>query len=184
MTNVLLMGVFERICLTSSSDDLLNASLEFPVTPSIVTQASYSHQKTSLFVKVIANLHCFIPTICEEQEKNHFVNKFLEYLQMDVSNTLPRFSFASDTSKAATVCRNLRSLISHAESLIPNFLNEEDVQLLRVFSKHLESLITSAEFEANRVQTKKHKESMYIDEFAKLNINDHHQVKVGIFPVF
>ncbi|RXI05184.1 hypothetical protein DVH24_006441 [Malus domestica] len=116
----------------SSSVDQLNAtSLEFPVTPSIVTQASYSHQRTALFVKIIANLHCFIPTVCEEQERNHFVNKFLEYVQMDLSNTLPGFSLASDTPKAATVCRNLRSLLSHAESLIPNFLNEEDVQLLR-----------------------------------------------------
>ncbi|KAM1815078.1 hypothetical protein TB1_027688 [Malus domestica] len=162
----------------SSSVDQLNAtSLEFPVTPSIVTQASYSHQRTALFVKIIANLHCFIPTVCEEQERNHFVNKFLEYLQMDLSNTLPGFSLASDTPKAATVCRNLRSLLSHAESLIPNFLNEEDVQLLRVFSKQLQSLITSAEFEETRVQAKKHEESMYRDKFAKLNISDHQEAQ-------
>lgn len=30
-------------------------------------QASYAHNRTSLFVKVIANLHCFIPNICEGQ---------------------------------------------------------------------------------------------------------------------
>lgn len=78
---------------------------------------------------------------------------------MDPSNVLPGFSFTSDAPKAALICRNLRnylfpmtsfneqncgdyflshnllscagSLLSHAESLIPNFLNEEDVQLLR-----------------------------------------------------
>lgn len=49
-----------------SSIDLQNArSLEFTVTPNSMTQASYVHQRTSLFVKIIANLHCFVPTICE-----------------------------------------------------------------------------------------------------------------------
>lgn len=49
-----------------SSIDLQNSpTLECTVTPISVTQASYSHQRTALFVKIIANLHCFIPTICE-----------------------------------------------------------------------------------------------------------------------
>lgn len=71
---------------------------------------------------------------------------------MDLSKSLPGFSFTSDAPKAANVCRNLRSLLSHAESLIPNFLNEEDVQLLRVFFNQLMPLITSVEFEENQVQ--------------------------------
>lgn len=49
-----------------SSIELQNSpTLECTVTPISVTQASYSHQRTALFVKIIANLHCFIPTICE-----------------------------------------------------------------------------------------------------------------------
>lgn len=40
-------------------------SLEFTAVSSSMPQASYAHQRTSLFVKVIANLHCFVPTICE-----------------------------------------------------------------------------------------------------------------------
>lgn len=49
-----------------SSTYLHNArSLEFSVTRNSMTQASYVHQRTSLFVKIIANLHCFVPTICE-----------------------------------------------------------------------------------------------------------------------
>ncbi|KAM5563872.1 nodulin homeobox [Rosa sericea] len=156
-----------------SSIELHNArSLEFSVTRNSMTQASYAHQRTSLFVKIIANLHCFIPTICEEQERNLFANKFMECLQMDPSNSLPGISFASDTLKAATISRNLCSLLSHAESLIPNFLNEEDVQLLRVFSKQFESLLTPME-------EKKCEELKYWDKFAKLNISEHHQEVTG-----
>ncbi|XP_027345575.1 nodulin homeobox-like isoform X2 [Abrus precatorius] len=133
--------------------NLQNASvLELHLIPKSMPCASYAHHRTSLFVKVIANLHCFVPNICEEQERNHFVFKVLECLQMDLSNLLPGFSFASDASKAATVSKNLRSLLSHAESLIPNFLNEEDVHLLRAFFGELISLMTSSGFGENHVQ--------------------------------
>lgn len=40
-------------------------SLDFTAVSNNMSQASYAHQRTSLFVKVIANLHCFVPTICE-----------------------------------------------------------------------------------------------------------------------
>ncbi|CAK9327047.1 unnamed protein product [Citrullus colocynthis] len=123
-------------------------NLDFTLIPSIMAPASYAHQRTSLFVKVIANLHCFVPTICEEQERNLFLHGFVDCLKMDVVKALP----GSDGSKATNVCRNLRSLLSQAESLIPNFLNEEDVQLLRVFYDQLQKAITFSEFEGNRVQ--------------------------------
>ena len=50
-----------------SSLDLSNTTnLEFTLVPNNnMSQASYVHQRTSLFVKVIANLHCFVPNICE-----------------------------------------------------------------------------------------------------------------------
>ena len=49
-----------------SSLDLSNGTnLEFSSLPNNMPQTSYEHQRTSLFVKVIANLHCFVPTICE-----------------------------------------------------------------------------------------------------------------------
>ena len=49
-----------------SSLDLSNGTnLEFTSLPNNMPQTSYEHQRTSLFVKVIANLHCFVPTICE-----------------------------------------------------------------------------------------------------------------------
>ncbi|XVF70907.1 hypothetical protein PTKIN_Ptkin11bG0200200 [Pterospermum kingtungense] len=117
-----------------------------------MSQASYVHQRTSLFVKVIANLHCFVPNICEEQERNLFLHKFLGCLQMDPSKLLPGFAFISGPQKTAAIYRNLRSLLRHAESLIPTFLNEDDLQLLRVFFDQLQSLINPAEFEENRVQ--------------------------------
>ncbi|XWS27711.1 hypothetical protein CRYUN_Cryun25bG0004400 [Craigia yunnanensis] len=137
-----------------SSSDLSNTTnLEFTLMHNNnMSQASYVHQRTSLFVKVIANLHCFVPNICEEQEKNLFLHKFLGCLRMDPSKLLPGFAFVSGPQKAAAIYRNLRSLLSHAESLIPTFLNEDDLQLLRVFFDQLQSLINPAEFEENRVQ--------------------------------
>ncbi|XP_059429522.1 nodulin homeobox-like isoform X2 [Corylus avellana] len=150
-------------------------NLEFTLNPNSMPQGSYEHQRTSLFVKVIANLHCFVPNICEEQERNLFLLNFLECLQIDLSKSLPGFSFNPDAPKAATVCENLRSLLSHAESLIPNFLNEEDVQLLRVFFNQLQSVITSGELEENRVQDNKFEESTSWDKFSKFNIGENHQ---------
>lgn len=40
-------------------------NLEFRFISNNLPQNSYAHQRTSLFVKIIANLHCFIPSICE-----------------------------------------------------------------------------------------------------------------------
>ncbi|XWS09643.1 hypothetical protein CRYUN_Cryun39dG0007200 [Craigia yunnanensis] len=137
-----------------SSSDLSNTTnLEFTLIPNNnMSQASYVHQRTSLFVKVIANLHCFVPNICEEQERNLFLHKFLRCLRTEPSKLLPGFAFISGPQKAAAIKRNMRSLLSHAESLIPTFLNEDDLQLLRVFFDQLQSLINPAEFEENQVQ--------------------------------
>ncbi|XP_061375735.1 nodulin homeobox-like [Gastrolobium bilobum] len=162
--------------LDNTSPDVRNAAnLEFNLIPNSMPRASYAHHRTSLFVKFFANLHCFVPNICEEQERNLFVLKVLECLQIDLSNLLPGFSFASDAPKAATATKNLRSLLSHAESLIPNFLNVEDVQLLRVFFGELQSLITSTGFEKNRVQDSKFEESLSWAKLSKLNINECYQ---------
>ncbi|PSR86021.1 Nodulin homeobox like [Actinidia chinensis var. chinensis] len=130
----------------SSSDFLNIANSGSTLIPSNMQRASYAHQRTSLLVKVIANLHCYVPGICKEEE-DVFLNKFLECLRRE----LPKLS-TFDAEKAGIVSRNLRSLLSHAESLTPQYLNEEDVHLLRVFVIRLESLITPAELEVNRVQ--------------------------------
>ncbi|CAK8576010.1 unnamed protein product [Lathyrus sativus] len=136
----------------SSSMDLQNSTvLELNMKRNIMPSASYAHHRTSLFVKVIANLHCFVPDCCEEKERNLFVRKVLECLQMDLSNLLPGFSFASDTPKADTISKNLRSLLNHAQSLMPNFLDPEDLQILRVFFSEMQAQFSSGSGE-NRVQ--------------------------------
>lgn len=118
-----------------SSLGLLNATYsESNFIPHNMPQASYAHQRTSLLVKVIANLHFFGPQICKEYEKNLFLQKFRESLFSDYS--LPS---ASDMLKAASVHENLRSLLGHAESLIPAYLGEDDIQLFRAFLKQLMS---------------------------------------------
>ncbi|XP_057730372.1 nodulin homeobox-like [Arachis stenosperma] len=163
--------------LDYTSLDITNATnLEFIQIPNKMPRASYAHHKTSLLIKLFANLHCFVPNICEEMEENHFVLKVLECLQMDLSDILPGFSFASDAPKAAIASKNLRSLLSHAESLIPNYLNTEDLQLLRVFSSKLQSLFSSTGFEGNHIQDSKFELSLSRDNFTKLNTNEHYQV--------
>lgn len=124
-------------------------------------------------LRIIANLHCLVPNICEEQERNLFVLRVLEYLQMDLSNLLPGFSFASDVPKAATVSKNLRPLLSYAESLITNFLNEEDVHLLRVLLGESQSLFTSPGIGGNEVQDNELEELSW-DKFSQL-VNKHYQ---------
>ncbi|OWM87555.1 hypothetical protein CDL15_Pgr022667 [Punica granatum] len=155
---------------SASSHTVSEKNLEFGLVPSNLPQASYAHQRTSLFVKIIANLHCFIPSICEEQERNLFLRKFLDSL---LGNVAPGVSHANRTEKASTVCTNLRSLLSHAESLIPTHLNEEDVQLLRVFSNQLHSSLV----EENGVKDSKHGGPASLDTFAKLRIDDHQGVQ-------
>ncbi|XP_022735158.1 nodulin homeobox-like isoform X3 [Durio zibethinus] len=137
-----------------SSSDLSNTTnLEFTLSPNNnMSQASYVHQRTSLFVKMIANLHCFVPNICEEQERNLFLQKFLGCLQTDPPKLLPSPAFISGPQKAAAICRNMRSLSCHAESLIPTFLNDDDMRLLRAFFNRVQPLVNPAEFEENRVQ--------------------------------
>uniref|UniRef100_A0A803MG67 Uncharacterized protein n=1 Tax=Chenopodium quinoa TaxID=63459 RepID=A0A803MG67_CHEQI len=136
---------------SSSMLDTINVNAyESNFIPTNNAQASYAHQRTSLLVKVISNLHCFVPKICKEQERNLFLHKFLERLKLDWHDPQAGSTFSSAPQKAATICKNLRSLLGHAESLIPTFLNEEDVQLLRLFFTQLQSLIGPVDYEVNR----------------------------------
>ncbi|GLT57486.1 hypothetical protein SLA2020_304540 [Shorea laevis] len=127
-------------------------NIDFSFIPNNMSQASYVHQRTSLFIKVIANLHCFIPGICEAQEKHFFLHKFLDCLQLDPSKSLPGFSFTSSPQKTVAVCKNICSLVSHAESLIPTFLNDDDMTLIRMFSDDFHLLINPGECDENGVQ--------------------------------
>ncbi|XP_047325625.1 nodulin homeobox [Impatiens glandulifera] len=132
--------------LTSLLDSLNMASVGSTFAPNSIPGSSYAHQRASLLVKVIANLHCYVPGICQEKE-DVFLNKFLECLRRE----LPKLPI-SESEKAGIVTKNLRSLLSHAESLVPSFLNQEDVHLLRMFLLRIESLKTPAGQEANGTQ--------------------------------
>ncbi|GAA0163043.1 homeodomain transcription factor [Lithospermum erythrorhizon] len=131
--------------LTSCSSTIPGKPLNSEsVVSSRLSQASYAHERTALLVKAIANLHCFVPDICKE-EKDLFLAKFLQCLQRETIGLSDGDSSTSDAEKAAIVRKNLGSLLGHAESLIPGFLNEEDVQLFRVFISQLELHITPAQ---------------------------------------
>ncbi|WVZ50097.1 hypothetical protein U9M48_001385 [Paspalum notatum var. saurae] len=127
-----------------ASDNLLTeakANYSCPFRPSLPSMA-YAETRTSCVVKIIANLHVFIPNICEEQERDLFLQNFKKYLvsgSHKPSADEPAFS----DFKASKVCTNLGSLSGYAKTLIPNLLNEEDVQLLSDFSDKLQSWCTS-----------------------------------------
>ncbi|KAK4355726.1 hypothetical protein RND71_024697 [Anisodus tanguticus] len=88
------------------SDQLNAMSTESTFVPSNVPRLSYPHQRTSLLVKVLANLHCFVPDICKE-EKDLFLNKFVQCLRTKVSETPEGFKSPFDPQKAATEAQNL-----------------------------------------------------------------------------
>ncbi|KAL3849810.1 hypothetical protein ACJIZ3_011692 [Penstemon smallii] len=113
---------------------------------------SYAHHITSLLIKVIANLHCFVPDVCQD-EKDLFLSKFVRCLQKKSQSLTDGFSSTFDTEKTKNVSKNLCSLLSHAESLVPRFLNEDDVQLLRLFISQFESQIVHAASGEHIVQT-------------------------------
>ncbi|KAI7728869.1 hypothetical protein M8C21_029784 [Ambrosia artemisiifolia] len=114
-----------------------------------VPRTSYAFQRTSLLVKVVANLTCFIPDLCKE-EKDLFLNTFLQCLQKELPNLPCGVPNDYRTEGAAIITQNLRSLFIYAESLIPGFLNQDDVQLFRLFIAQLEPLITQS-FSTDRV---------------------------------
>ncbi|XP_041991997.1 nodulin homeobox-like isoform X1 [Salvia splendens] len=119
-----------------------------------VPRSSYAHQRTSL-IKVVANLHCFVPDVCQD-EKDLFLNKFIQFIQKDYQKLSDGFFSTSEADKVSTVSKNLCSLLSHAESLVPGFLNEDDVQLLRLFISQFESRIVRAASEDHLVHDEKH----------------------------
>ncbi|VVB07080.1 unnamed protein product [Arabis nemorensis] len=121
-----------------------------------LTMASYAHQRTSLVIKMMANLHCFVPNLCKEEDRNSFIKNFMSGMQKDPSsillNILPGRSYTPVAERGNGVWRNLCSLLLHAQSLLPNALIAEDLMLLRVFSDQYKELL--AELEKNEVQTK------------------------------
>ncbi|CDY62086.1 BnaC02g46750D [Brassica napus] len=105
-----------------------------------LTMSSYAHQRTSLVIKIIANLHCFAPEVCIEEDRNRFIKDFVSGLRKDpVSMTiqLPNSSYTPVAQRATSVCRNICSLLRHADFLITNGLDVKDLMMFRVFCKHL-----------------------------------------------
>ncbi|XP_057782461.1 nodulin homeobox-like [Salvia miltiorrhiza] len=129
------------------SSDLLVSEEDAPLD---VPRSSYAHQRTSLLIKVIANLHCFVPDVCQD-EKDLFLNKFIRFIQKEYQKLSDGFFSTSEADRVSTVSKNLCSLLSHAESLVPGFLNEDDVQLLRLFISQFESRIAPAASEDHLV---------------------------------
>ncbi|CAH8301269.1 unnamed protein product [Eruca vesicaria subsp. sativa] len=113
-----------------------------------LTMSSYAHQRTSLLVKIIANLHCFSPGICTEDDRKRFINSFVSGLRKDPSYT-------PVAQRATTsVQKNLCSLWNHADFLIPSDLDDKDLIMFRVFCKHLQPLIAASEFEGSQAAVK------------------------------
>ncbi|KAK8448113.1 hypothetical protein SEVIR_8G226500v4 [Setaria viridis] len=126
-----------EVALLASDNALTEAKANYscPFRPSLPSMA-YAQTRTSCVVKIIANLHVFVPNICEEQERDLFLQNFQKYL---MSGSPKQSVDQPNDFKATKVCINLGSLSDYAKTLIPNFLNEEDVQLLSDFSDKLQT---------------------------------------------
>lgn len=103
------------------------------------SETPYAHQKTSLLVKIVANLTCFVPDLCKE-ERGLFLNKFFQCMQKEIPNLQD-----DGAERAVVASKNLLSLLVHTGSLTHGNLNEDDVTLLRLFITQLEKLITPQE---------------------------------------
>ncbi|KAG0480473.1 hypothetical protein HPP92_011331 [Vanilla planifolia] len=75
---------------------------------------TYAQQRTSYLIKIVANLHCFVPSFCEEGERNLFLKKFYGWMLMETSDSYLKQPL--DVHKAATICENLCSLSNFAAS--------------------------------------------------------------------
>ncbi|EPS59371.1 hypothetical protein M569_15438, partial [Genlisea aurea] len=114
-----------------------------------IPRASYAHLRTSLLIKIIANLHCFVPDVCQD-EKDLFLDKFVRFVQKETEEPSAVGSQSTYRAEKTTVSKNIRLLLSHAESLVPRFLNEEDVQLLRLFMSQFDARIASSSASEDR----------------------------------
>ncbi|KAK1380700.1 hypothetical protein POM88_027444 [Heracleum sosnowskyi] len=110
---------------------VLNSFSNIPVTGSFTStytynmpRDSYTAQRTSLLVKIIANLHCFAPDIYED-EKDMFLNNLFSCLQKEIFK-----SSDGASEKASDASKNIGSLLNRAESLRNSYLSEQDVQIL------------------------------------------------------
>lgn len=109
-----------------SSTDLSNfTNFEFNLVSSKMPQASYSHQRSSLFVKLIANLHCFVPDICKGQSSTQFFfsNCKWKYQQQHVILFLMMFYFNLQSKSGTSSSTHFWSVCKwiHQESYL-NFL--------------------------------------------------------------
>ncbi|KAJ3709256.1 hypothetical protein LUZ61_012961 [Rhynchospora tenuis] len=109
-----------------SGDAITEANYACQLSLSSMHAVTYAQLRTSCIVKIIANLHIFVPNICEEHERDLFVREFHKHIIQE-----------RPTSSAADVCKNLSSLAEYVKKLIPSLINQDDVQLLRVFTDTL-----------------------------------------------
>ncbi|XP_042457539.1 nodulin homeobox-like isoform X3 [Zingiber officinale] len=110
-----------------------------PINFSGMPLATYAQQRISYLVKIIANLHVFVPNICEEEERDLFLNNFHKYLLQENPESSGHHS-GFNIQKATRVCKNLGSLSRYAISLTPNCLTDEDVLLLSKYADELQKL--------------------------------------------
>ncbi|KAJ0243232.1 Nodulin homeobox [Hirschfeldia incana] len=152
-----------------------------------LSMSSYAHQRTSLLVKIMANLHCFSPGICTEDDRNRFINSFVGGLRKDPESMLiqlPNSSYTPVAQRATSVCRNICSLLRHADYLVASVLDVKDLTMLRVFCKQLQPLIRS-EFEGSQAKQRKEPPSLNIErasEEPNVRVEGAGNENMGIVP--
>lgn len=143
-------GLAARASGTTSllSDDLSGCSLS----AGQIQFASYSQERSSLFVKILANLHCFNPEICAADEKDRFLNLFIECLMVGPFTPGNSAFFLSTVQTAVRVCENLFLLLDHVSSLPSEAVSDEDLQLVSTFYYALHEAICPSGFSEATLQ--------------------------------
>lgn len=131
-------------CALSASADLDSSSDEAndacALKRNCISPATHAQQRTASLVNILANLHCNAPSICKEV-KNEFLDRFLDLLAISQFNPSSDYICGSETQTTLQICKNLCALLDHVMLRNPK-LQEEDVQVLSDFLKHLHNKVS------------------------------------------
>ncbi|KAL3699844.1 hypothetical protein R1sor_017866 [Riccia sorocarpa] len=100
----------------------------------------YARERSALLVKLFANLTCFNPEVCSEDEKDRFLHVFVNCLAMGPLSKSSSSHFLTPEQTAVRICENLHVLLDHVVSS-SHTVNDEDLLLVSQFSESLHHAI-------------------------------------------
>ncbi|KAL2651944.1 hypothetical protein R1flu_020072 [Riccia fluitans] len=100
----------------------------------------YARERSALLVKLFANLTCFNPEVCSEDEKDRFLHVFENCLASGPLSKDSASHFLTPEQTAVRICENLHVLLDHVVCS-SHTVNDEDLFLVSQFSEALHHAI-------------------------------------------